>query len=179
MTSSLKRFRMQTFRDKILDESLSGSDDDDPEDNRSASIKRRHRKELEQAERENRENTSALLELRDMDDELSTMRTLFAEQQATIETMQAQYEAPELRDQTENGRRFLAEALDRLEDYKRQTGDMIDRVETTRKDVRTSVFYSIYLPTQVRTAGNWNGVSFSISRLLYPFFFSSPYLETT
>ncbi|KAK7741936.1 hypothetical protein SLS62_010871 [Diatrype stigma] len=138
MTSSLKRFRMQTFRDnKILDESLSSDTeegDDDPEDNRSAAIKRRHRRELEQAERENRENTSALLELRDMDDELSTMKTLFAEQKVVIEAMLASYQEPERRDLTEHGRGFLVEALGRLEEYTRQTGDMIERVETTRKD---------------------------------------------
>ncbi|RYO95711.1 hypothetical protein DL763_003602 [Monosporascus cannonballus] len=130
MTSSLKGFRMQTFRGKMSDES-SGSD---LEDNTSASIKRRHQQELEQAERENREHTSALLELRDMDDELNTMRNLFAEQHAIIETMKGRYDSPALRDLTVNGRAFLREALERLEEYKRQTKDMIDRVDTTRKD---------------------------------------------
>ncbi|KAI1078676.1 hypothetical protein F5B20DRAFT_200228 [Whalleya microplaca] len=130
MTSSLKRFRMQTFRDKLVDD----TDSDDPEDNSAKSIKRRHQRELAQAERENRENTSALLELRDMDDELSTMRNLFSEQQATIEVMKENYEKPELRDFTVNGRAFLDEALKRLDEYKRQTHDMIERVESTRKD---------------------------------------------
>ncbi|RYP23578.1 hypothetical protein DL765_001092 [Monosporascus sp. GIB2] len=130
MTFSLKAFRMQTFRGEMSDES-SGSD---LEDNTSASIKRRHQQELEQAERENREHTSALLELRDMDDELNTMRNLFAEQHAIIETMKARYDSPGLRDLTVNGRGFLGEALERLEEYKKQTKDMIDRVETTRKD---------------------------------------------
>ena len=140
MTSSLKRFRMQTFREtnKILTEndgsSVESSDDDD---NRSASIKRRHRREVAQAERENREHTSALLELRDMEDELNTMRNLFAEQAATIEIMRARYETPELHDLTENGRDYLNEALERLDEYRRQTSDMIDRVDTTRKDVST------------------------------------------
>ncbi|RYP02235.1 hypothetical protein DL764_005877 [Monosporascus ibericus] len=131
MTFSLKGFRMQTFRSKMSDESSAGSDF---EDNTSASIKRRHQQELEQAERENREHTSALLELRDMDDELNTMRNLFTEQQATIQTMKARYDTPELRDLTVNGRGFLDEALERLEEYKKQTNDMIDRVDTTRKD---------------------------------------------
>ncbi len=163
MTLSLKRFRMQTFRDKMADE---GSDASDPEDNRSSSIKRRHQRELEQAERENRENTSALLELRDMDDELNTMRNLFNEQQATIETMRLRYEAPELLDLTENGRRCLTEALERLEEYKKQTGEMIDRVDTTRKDVRTPsvssfppfplplIFLISYPPTNPRNFHN-------------------------
>ncbi|RYP49145.1 hypothetical protein DL768_005079 [Monosporascus sp. mg162] len=131
MTFSLKGFRMQTFRGKMSDESSGGSDF---EDNTSASIKRRHQQELEQAERENREHTSALLELRDMDDELNTMRNLFTEQQTIIQTMKARYDDPELRHLTLNGRAFLGEALERLEEYKKQTNDMIDRVETTRKD---------------------------------------------
>lgn len=134
MTSSLKRFRMQTFRDKLHDE----SDSDEPEDNRTESIKQRHRRELEQAERENRENTSALLELRDMDDELNTMKTLFSEQEATIKMMMENYEKPELRGYTENGREFLEEALRRLQEYKKQVHDMLERVDGTKKDVRLS-----------------------------------------
>ncbi|KAI1773011.1 hypothetical protein F4818DRAFT_424610 [Hypoxylon cercidicola] len=130
MTSSLKRFRMQTFRDKIHDD----SDSDEPEDNRTESIKQRHRRELEQAERENRENTSALLELRDMDDELNTMRNLFSEQENTIKMMKENYEKPELRDHTENGREFLAEALRRLQEYQKQVHDMLERVDGTKKD---------------------------------------------
>ena len=136
---------MQTFRetDKILNEDDgSSSETSDEDDNRSASIKRRHRRELAQAERENREHTSALLELRDMEDELNTMRNLFAEQAATIETMRGRYETPEMHDLTENGRYYLGEALERLDDYRRQTSDMIDRVDTTRKDVSVRSPYS-------------------------------------
>ncbi|KAI0849164.1 hypothetical protein F5Y00DRAFT_236704 [Daldinia vernicosa] len=130
MTSSLKRFRMQTFRDRILED----SDSDEPEDNRSESIKQRHRRELEQSERENRENTSALLELRDMDDELNTMMNLFSEQEAAIKTMKESYERPELLSFTENGRGFLEEALKRLQEYQKQVHDMIKRVDNTKKD---------------------------------------------
>ncbi|KAI1372745.1 hypothetical protein F4677DRAFT_240586 [Hypoxylon crocopeplum] len=130
MTSSLKRFRMQTFKDRIHDD----SDSDEPEDNSSKSIKQRHKQELEQAERENRENTSALLELRDMEDELNTMKNLFSEQQAAIKAMKENYEKPELQAFTENGRAFLEEALRRLQDYQKQVRDMIDRVDSTKKD---------------------------------------------
>lgn len=132
MTSSLKRFRMQTFRDRIFED----SDSDEPEDNRSKSIKQRHRRELEQSERENRENTSALLELRDMDDELNTMMNLFSEQKAAIKAMKESYERPELLSFTENGRGFLDEALKRLQEYQKQVHDMIKRVDNTKKDVR-------------------------------------------
>ncbi|KAI8959067.1 hypothetical protein F5Y11DRAFT_350915 [Daldinia sp. FL1419] len=130
MTSSLKRFRMQTFRDRIFDD----SDSDEPEDNRSESIKQRHKRELEQSERENRENTSALLELRDMDDELNTMMNLFSEQEAAIKAMKESYERPELLSFTENGRGFLDEALKRLQEYQKQVHDMIKRVDNTKKD---------------------------------------------
>ncbi|KAI0599276.1 hypothetical protein F4775DRAFT_591720 [Biscogniauxia sp. FL1348] len=129
MTSSLKRFRMQTYKDKIHDDS--GSDSDD---NRSKSIKQRHRQELEKAERENRENTSAMLELRDMEDELLTLKNLFSEQQTTIKAMNESFEKPELQASTEYGRTYLKEALGRLEEYQRQAQGMLDRVDSTRKD---------------------------------------------
>ncbi|KAI0123428.1 hypothetical protein BJ170DRAFT_108414 [Xylariales sp. AK1849] len=132
MTSSLKRFRMQTFKDRIHDSSE--SEDDDLEDNRSQTIKKRHKRELEHAERENRENTSALLELRDMDDELSTMKSLFAEQTTVVQKLRELYDKPELTEHTHNGRMFLDEALSRLEDYNKQVTDMMARIDTTRKD---------------------------------------------
>ncbi|KAK8066166.1 hypothetical protein PG997_012913 [Apiospora hydei] len=109
MTFSLKRFRMQSFRDRLTDE----SDSSELEDNRAESIKKRHKRELEQSERENRENTSALLELRDMDDELNTMENL-----RTRPT----------------GRAYLDEALQRLDEYAQQVGGMRHRIEATRAD---------------------------------------------
>lgn len=130
MTLSLKSFRMQTYRDRISDESGSS----DLEDNRSETIKRRHRREMERAERENRENTSALLELRDMDDELSTMKSLFAEQGTVIEAMRDVYDRPELQGGTKYGRAYLDEALQRLEEYTKQVTDMLQRIENTRND---------------------------------------------
>ncbi|KAG4220503.1 hypothetical protein PC116_g31018 [Phytophthora cactorum] len=127
---------MQTFRDRILED----SDSEELEDNRSESIKRRHKRELEQAERENRENTSALLELRDMDDELNTMMNLFSEQEVTIKAMKESYERPELFSFTENGRGFLDEALKRLQEYRKQVKDMIKRVDNTKKDVSANQY---------------------------------------
>ena len=131
MTSSLKRFRMQTFRDVKADE----SDSEDPEENTAKAIKKRHRREIEQAERENRENTSALLELRDMEDELTTLWRLFETQSQKIERMRNIYLSDGLKDITHNGRGYLNEALARLEEYKTQTNEMLKRVDTTRKDV--------------------------------------------
>ncbi|KAH8664544.1 hypothetical protein BX600DRAFT_512565 [Xylariales sp. PMI_506] len=131
MTSSLKRFRMQSFKDRIRD---SDSEDSEFDDNRSESIKKRHKRELERAERENRENTSALLELRDMEDELNTMKTLFKEQTAVVQKMREIYDKPELRETTSNGRRYLDEALGRLAEYEKQVADMMGRIEVTRTD---------------------------------------------
>ncbi|KAK9783602.1 putative DUF676 domain-containing protein [Seiridium cardinale] len=131
MTSALKRFRMQTFRDTIHD---SDSSDSEFDDYRSESIKKRHKRELEQAERENRENTSALLELRDMDDELKTLRNLFSEQTLVIKTMRDLYNKEELREYAQNGRRFLDEALSRLGGYEKQVEDMTTRIAATRTD---------------------------------------------
>ncbi|KAI0445123.1 hypothetical protein F4803DRAFT_509492 [Xylaria telfairii] len=129
MTSSLKEFRMQSYS-KVHDD----SDSEDPDDNRSETIKKRHKRELERAERQNRQNTSAVLELRDMEDELHTLLNLFTEQQDTIKLMKGSYERAELQAHTECGREYLKEALRRLEDYEKQARDMLTRVDATRKD---------------------------------------------
>lgn len=130
MTSNLKKFRMQTFRD------VEGDSDEDPEDNTAASIKKRHKRETERAERENRENTSALLELRDMEDELKTLSRLFDTQNTMIGRMLEIYSSTEtLKELTHNGRGYLQEALARLAEYKTQTTEMIERVGATRGDV--------------------------------------------
>jgi Mg2+ and Co2+ transporter CorA len=131
MTSAFRRFRMQTFKDIVLDDDADGTD---WSGNRTESIKKRHKRELEQAERENRENTSALLELRDLEDELSTLLRLFDHQQTVVQTMRDIYRSDELRPLTRNGRAFLDEALSRLKDYKAQTEEMLVRVNTTRND---------------------------------------------
>ncbi|KAI0968657.1 hypothetical protein F4678DRAFT_474398 [Xylaria arbuscula] len=129
MTSSLKRFRMESYN-KTHDESGT----EDPQDNRTEAIKKRHNREVERAERQNRENTSAVLELRDMEDELHTLLNLFTEQQDTVKSMKASYEKSELQAATEYGRQYLEEALRRLEEYEKQAHDMLTRVDATRKD---------------------------------------------
>lgn len=128
MTSNLKNFRMQTFKDVEADS------DDEPEDNTAASIKKRHKREIERAERENRENTSALLELRDMEDELKTLQRLFDTQETLIKRMAEVYSGEALRDITVHGQGYLREALSRLLEYKSQTTEMLERVGATRGD---------------------------------------------
>ncbi|KAG6034232.1 hypothetical protein E4U41_006630, partial [Claviceps citrina] len=126
LTSSLKVFRTKGFRDKASDQ--------EPLDDGVRSIRKRHKEEGCRAERENRDNTSALLELRDMEDELQTLLQLFERQSKVVMSMQSIYNRPELRDQTANGRGFLGEALKRLREYAQQTNEMVRRVRATRDD---------------------------------------------
>lgn len=142
MTSNLKKFRMQTFRD------FEAGSDDEPEDNTAASIKKRHKREIERAERENRENTSALLELRDMEDELRTMHRLFDTQETMLKRMVEIYTSDALRDITHHGQGYLREALSRLVEYKTQTTEMLERVGATRGDV-SDVLISCVFPVSL------------------------------
>ncbi|KAI0513340.1 hypothetical protein F5B22DRAFT_647891 [Xylaria bambusicola] len=131
MTSSLKRFRMESYNKTHSD---SDSDTDDPDDNRTETIKKRHNREVERAERQNREITSAVLELRDMEDELRTLLNLFAEQQDVIKKMRTGSQYSDVATLTDYGREYLKEALQRLDEYEKQAHDMLARVDATRKD---------------------------------------------
>lgn len=138
MTSSLKRFRTAGYRTKY------GEDDD--VQLKTTSIRARHKREDERAEKENRDNTSALLELRDIEDELSTLLHLFDEQEVQVKEMLRlyQYDPPLQRHDssttmsisvsTPNGINYLKEAQAKLATYKDQAKDMIKRVEKTRHD---------------------------------------------
>lgn len=143
MTTSLKRFRTAGFRTRY--------DENEDEPTKTTSIRARHKREDEQAEKDNRDNTSALLELRDIEDELSTLLHLFEEQEARVNDMLRLYspsqasQIPALQrhdsissvvpaGDTTEGVTFLQEALEKLCSYKDQTKDMIRRVEKTRHD---------------------------------------------
>ncbi|OAA74223.1 ankyrin repeat protein [Cordyceps fumosorosea ARSEF 2679] len=126
LTSSLKDFRTEGVRDKTFDF--------EPVENRLRSIRARHKEEGRRAERENRDNTSALLELRDIEDELVTLLHLFERQSRVISSMHAIYTRSELRDHTVNGRVFLNEALKKVTEYIQQAEEMIRRVRGTRDD---------------------------------------------
>lgn len=84
MTSSLKGFRTAGLRNRHVD----GSD----VELNTSTIRKRHRKEDERDEEENQDNTSALLELRDIEDELSTLKSLFGEQEQQVNVMLKIYE---------------------------------------------------------------------------------------
>ncbi|RDA87075.1 hypothetical protein CP532_0190 [Ophiocordyceps camponoti-leonardi (nom. inval.)] len=126
LTWSLKAFRADGFHDKVID--------DDDEDHPVESIRARHRQEASQAEKEHRDSTSALLELRDIEDELLMLCQLFEQQSKVVSAMHGAYSGPELRDRTANGRVFLTEALRRLRDHAQKAGDMLQRARATRDD---------------------------------------------
>ncbi|KAK3956693.1 hypothetical protein QBC32DRAFT_86287 [Pseudoneurospora amorphoporcata] len=130
MTQNMRRFRTQNF----ISTSADDLDDDDFGSGRTLSIKERHKRELEKAEKENRENTSALLELRDMEDELSTLLRLFETQEGVVNQLKEIYNNPSLREITKNGQGYLDKAMEYLTEYKQLTGEMLKRVETTKKD---------------------------------------------
>lgn len=125
LTASLKDFRAEGFRDKAGDEPL-GSE--------APSIRARHRAEGRRAERDNRDSTSALLELRDLEDELQTLGQLFDGQARVLVALDAAYARLELRAQKTGARALLAEALRRVRGYARQADDMERRARATRAD---------------------------------------------
>ncbi|KAF4466612.1 hypothetical protein FALBO_6539 [Fusarium albosuccineum] len=126
LTSSLKIFRAEGFRDKATAY--------EPVENKARSIRARHKAEGRRAEEENRDNTSALLELRDIEDELLILLHLFERQSKVVSSMLSTYARPEVRDRTANGRAFLSEAVKKLSEYAHQAQEMIQRVRSTRND---------------------------------------------
>lgn len=106
----------------------------EPVENKVRLIRARHKAEGQRAEEDNRDNTSALLELRDIEDELLILLHLFERQTKVISAMHATYSRPEMRERTTNGRLFLNEALKKLGEYVHQTNEMIQRVRNTRDD---------------------------------------------
>ncbi|TVY39411.1 hypothetical protein LOCC1_G006545 [Lachnellula occidentalis] len=125
MTTSFKRFRARGFRDKATDYDSTV---------RTTNIREKHKREGALAEKQNRENTSALLELRDIEDELKTLETLFGTQQAAIHDMIANYESNALRGFTGNALGFLYQARAKLNEYLHHTSKMIKSVQSTRDD---------------------------------------------
>lgn len=126
MTTSFKRFRALGFRDKAVDH-------DDAI--RTTNIRAKHKLEGELAEKQNRENTSALLELRDIEDELKTMAKLFEIQTKCIQDMTNHYRSADLHHLTHNALPFLEQAAEKLQEYTIQTKKMIKHVQSTREDV--------------------------------------------
>jgi hypothetical protein len=124
MTSSFKYFRAKGFQ--------AVADDDDSDDDPD-SIRELHKVEGKKFRDQVRENVSALLELRDIDDELWTLKRLFIEQEASIADMLRHYEDCGYGDT--NGFTFLHEAQSKLKDYLHRIEEMIASAKRTKLDV--------------------------------------------
>ena len=125
MTKSFKDFRLQGFRDKRMDYDS---------DHHGLSIKEKHKREGKLSEKQNRDDTSAMLELRDIDDELNTLKKLFKQQTETITQMQEIYlrqACPDLA----NGLSILSDAQEKLKEYTYQVDQMLESAKRTRDDV--------------------------------------------
>ena len=62
--------------------------------NSQGKIKARHKAEGQRIEEDNRDNTSALLELRDIEDELQILQHLFERQSKVISSMHSTFLRP-------------------------------------------------------------------------------------
>ena len=125
MIGSFKAFGSQGFRDKSIDYDS---------DNAVMSIKARHKIEGKLSEKQNREDTMAILELRDIQDELQSLHKLFDQQKETIAQMVEIYQRPDYVELSKNGLTILREAQDKLAEYIHQVDSMIRSAERTRKD---------------------------------------------
>lgn len=128
MTSSLKDFRTQSLHPKSF--YVGGKGQDVPE----RSIREMHAAQARATERENRDSTSALLELRDLEDELTTLSNLFSTQLSLLETMASHYRRLPDPSLSPSGLSFLSEALSRVSDFKHRSDEMNRRVRSTRDD---------------------------------------------
>jgi hypothetical protein len=124
MTISFKYFRAKGFR-------ATADEEDTRED--ASSMKKRHKLEGRQFQEQIRDNVSALLELRDIGDELGTLKKLFEQQQESLEHMLTYYER--CGHGKTNGCLFLHEAQLKLKDYLHQIHQMMDSADRTKNDV--------------------------------------------
>lgn len=103
-------------------------------------------KELQVARR-NREDLSILLELRDIEDELSTILKLLEQQDTVINSMVKYF------DNLGDGKSFLDQAHQRIDEYRSQINDMKESSHLTQKAV-SAIFRSLPLSTTNRSGRN-------------------------
>lgn len=127
MTTSFKYFRAKGFQ--------AVADNDDSDDDADA-IREHHKVEGREFQKQVQQNVSALLELRDISDELLTLKKLFEQQQEGIDKMLQHYER--CGHGKINGCGFLHEAQLKLKDYLHRIQEMTESAERTRGDVSTS-----------------------------------------
>lgn len=126
MTKSFKEFRTEGFQDRSGD-----YDSDDP----STTIKARHAAEAKKAAKQYRNDTSAMLELRDILDELESLRKLLEQQEESIGGMVAIYNKPTFKESGANGKSILEEAQEKLKGYISHVEQLKKSAEKTREDV--------------------------------------------
>jgi hypothetical protein len=127
LTTSFKYFRAKGFQ--------AVADNDDSDDDAEA-IRQHHKEEGKKFQTQVQQNVSALLELRDINDELLTLKKLFEQQQEAIDKMLLNYERCGYGNI--NGIGFLHEAQMKLKDYLHRIKEMTESAERTRGDVSTS-----------------------------------------
>ena len=130
LTESFKYFRAQGFQ--------AVADNDDSDDDADA-IRQQHKAEGREFQRHIRQNVSALLELRDINDELQTLRKLFEQQEEAISIMLVDYERCGYHEI--NGCSFLREAKEKLKDYLHRIQEMSNSAKSTREDVNGLFFF--------------------------------------
>ena len=82
---------------------------------------------------DNRKDLDALLELRDIEDELNTIDRLIKEQQACVVDMELQYKTRAPQEKGINGREFLHEAAQFLKDHLDQVDGMLKSARAAKK----------------------------------------------
>ena len=106
-------------------------------DSTPARILGRHRIEREKEERKYKDNLSALVELRDIYDELSVLDRLFTQQTGVVEKMRDIYkdgitEGKNPKNPHRASLELIDRTLEKLDEYKGRAKDMQDRVNMTR-----------------------------------------------
>ncbi|KAJ5735974.1 uncharacterized protein N7483_001099 [Penicillium malachiteum] len=125
VTKSFKRFRNRGFADRPADHNRTA------EGKIMTSTQRDQRDR--QVARRNRDDLSVLLELRDIEDELSTIIKLLDQQDGVIKTMMKYFN---LKDGS-CGKVFLDAAQVRINEYRAQMGDMKENSHLAQKAVET------------------------------------------
>ncbi|CAI7674542.1 unnamed protein product [Penicillium pancosmium] len=123
VTKSFKRFRNRGFTNRPADH------DRNP-DGRIMTAGQRDQRDRQVARR-NRDDLSVLLELRDIEDELSTILRLLEQQDSVIKSMKKYF------NRKTYGKVFLDTAQSRIDEYRTQIEDMKSNSHTAQKAVET------------------------------------------
>ncbi|KXG53451.1 Mitochondrial substrate/solute carrier [Penicillium griseofulvum] len=124
VTKSFKRFRNRGFTNRPADH-------DRTSDGKIMTIAQQEYKEFQVARR-NREDLSVLLELRDIEDELSTILKLLDQQDGVIKSMIKYFD-----NRGGYGKSFLDTAQDRIDEYRSQISEMKESSHLAQKAVET------------------------------------------